>query len=528
MSAPSYLGIAAGHLSRMGIRYAFGVAGGGTSLELITALEGEGISYYPVAHEAAGALMAGACSAEGVARAVAVSIKGPGLANLLPGILSNHYENRPAITISEAYGPAASNSQQHKRLDHRRILASLVKGYMTFSDSAEIVQELLDGASEEVPGPVHIDLYGEPTGGQIDWYGRTPALFHDPSREKRNAEEMRQALEAAHRPVIILGSLGRRRLQKVKWNILGVPVLTTAAAKGCINEESEFAGGVITGEIKELSPEAMIIQQADMILAFGLRNTEMVRVKPFSAPLIMIDTVDGLQDGFEPKHAYLVSDPEALALALRDPLANKAWGKDVVAAYRDALEHEFQQEEWMPAQVFKAIQSLVAEAILVLDAGLFCTIAETIWRARESCDFLGSSNGRFMGTGIPTAIGAALTYPGRRVVAVAGDGGIRPYLAEIKLAVEEKLPILFILMSDGGYGTFSLAGRERNLSPRAVTIKNPSWWRAAEAMGCNAAMANNLNELEDILAEWAKAAAPLFLEMHFPPERYAAMTQKLR
>ncbi|MBL1828579.1 hypothetical protein ELE35_29995, partial [Klebsiella pneumoniae] len=90
---------------------------------------------------------------------------------------------------------------------------------------------------------------------------------------------------------------------------------------------------------------------------------------------------------------------------------------------------------------------------LILDTGLFCTIGETIWKASKPSDFCGSSNGRYMGCAIPTAIGVAISNQGKRVICVMGDGGIRPYFPEILLAVEENLPILFLLISDGYYGS---------------------------------------------------------------------------
>ena len=76
-------------LKNAGIQYAFGVTGGGASLQLITELEKKGINYIPVAHEAAAPIMAGATCADGTMRAVAISIKGiPSLSNFQTTSLS--------------------------------------------------------------------------------------------------------------------------------------------------------------------------------------------------------------------------------------------------------------------------------------------------------------------------------------------------------------------------------------------------------------------------------------------------------
>ena len=58
-----------------------------------------------------------------------------------------------------------------------------------------------------------------------------------------------------------------------------------------------------------------------------------------------------------------------------------------------------------------------------------------------------------MGTCLPMALGAAIYDRSVPTIAVVGDGGIGMYLADIKLAVQHKLPILIVLMSDDGFGS---------------------------------------------------------------------------
>src|SRR4030095_4491817 len=89
---------------------------------------------------------------------------------------------------------------------------------------------------------------------------------------------------------------------------------------------------------------------------------------------------------------------------------------------------------------------------LVVDTGAFCTVAEHVWQAATPANFVASANGRYMGTSLPMAIGASLAKPQTEILCITGDGGIRPFWAEIKIAVAERLPICFLLMSDGRSG----------------------------------------------------------------------------
>ena len=154
--------VLAKHLKASGIKFAFGITGSGNSILLIKHLQKLGIKYFNVGHEASAALMAGACCRNGKTEAVAISIKGPGFANFLPAMLSNFYEGRPSITISEAYGPHDKSHRSHKRLDQKIASSQVIKHFAQANGSVKQIGNLKKLAEAEPPGPVHIDLCNEP------------------------------------------------------------------------------------------------------------------------------------------------------------------------------------------------------------------------------------------------------------------------------------------------------------------------------------------------------------------------------
>ena len=265
-------------------------------------------------------------------------------------------------------------------------------------------------------------------------------------------------------------------------------------------------------------------------MSVGLRNTEVVNAAPYKAPHFNIDSVSGFDGGFNPKINFLAASGNLAKIIseLKPLFSGKSWGMDLIAEQNANLEKELFSADWMPAPVFRQIQKALPDGMLVLDTGFFCTIGETVWKAKFPDNFLGSSNGRFMGTAIPTALGAAISSPDKDIIAVAGDGGIRDYFMEIKLAVENNLPIIFVLMSDGTYGSIAASGRTKGYYENAFEIKNASWWRAAEAIGCPALKIKSSAELKSALESWQKTKVPMFLEMPFNPESYAKMAKKLR
>lgn len=506
-----------------GLKSAFGVTGSGLSLDLITALEGRGVRYYPASHEAAAALMAGVVSRVSGEVSVSISIKGPGLANMLPGIVFNHFEGNPALSISEAYGAEVPAYCKHKRLDHEALLSSVVKGIISLSDVEHALGNLLQVARQEVPGPVHLDLCLRDRLTTSSGTVNEKPLHH----EEKAYRELFKYFKMSQRPILIVGSLASRRSWAQWLEKLHIPVLTTVAAKGVLDERLDYSAGVFTGAGKELAPESQLLVQADLVVGLGLRNTEVLQPKPFGRPLIIVDEVDGgLAEGFGADVAVVTADTK-LVFDILAELEAKSWGAESIQVLRDRLRSHLLTGDWLPAACFEVLNQLDFLHALVLDTGSFCTVGEHLWRAGPERYFVGSSNGRYMGTAIPLAIGLAICRPDLPVFCVVGDGGMRTYPAEIKLTVEEKLPVCFILMTDGHYGSVACASRSGSMSSRAVTVFGPSWWKSVEAMGCEAYPAEDRESFATIVQAWNRKG-PLFIETTFDPKLYARMTERLR
>jgi acetolactate synthase-1/2/3 large subunit len=191
------------------------------------------------------------------------------------------------------------------------------------------------------------------------------------------------------------------------------------------------------------------------------------------------------------------------------------------------LESELRLNDWLPASCFTVLNAVAGAYTGVLDTGSFCTIAEHLWLASPSRRMYGSSNGRFMGGSLPTAIGCAASDGSRPVFCVTGDGGMRMYVSEFRLAIARRLPLCLILMSDGRYASIAAADPERKLTRAAIDVPGPSWLRCVEAFGCHAVLAQRPEDFASAVNGWNKRD-PIFIECRFAVEPYANMTQSLR
>lgn len=507
-------------LRALGVPFVSGVPGSGPSYELLDACNRAGIPFVLTAHEAAAAIMAGAAARQAGGVGAALSIKGPGVANLAGGIALARFENYPLITFAEAYAPGAPPGLQHKRMPQDQMVSAIAKGVF-YRGAGTDVAALATMACAESPGPVHLNLVEGPATS----IPATPLPSGDP------LARIVDRIRAASRPIVICGSAVTRTVRRGvnQPSIAGfqVPVFSTAAAKGAIDEDDPASAGVYTGAGARLAPERALLPAADLVIGIGLRNSEVLGARRFAAPYV---SLDGLgvehQLGFEPE-LHHSGDLRGAIDAVAEGVSSRGWGLDLVAHAHAAVARHLDGPDLLPAACYEAL-ARVPGGLLVTDSGNFTIIAEHVWRAAAPCEFVGSSNGRFMGAALPQAIGAALQNRSRPTICTTGDGGLPPFIAEVKIAVERRLPILIVLMTDGYYGSMRARVNERGFTDVGVRVTRPSWRDAIAALGCDGVRATTRAQFDAGVARWVPSAGPFFIEAEMPDGPYLDMVRDLR
>ena len=97
-------------LFRRGTRFAFGVPGGGVSLDLLAAAQGAGIRTVVTAREDAAAMMGGVAGRLANAPGLAFSTKGPGLASATNGLA----QMWPSVSWTQCSSPVFASRQYTK------------------------------------------------------------------------------------------------------------------------------------------------------------------------------------------------------------------------------------------------------------------------------------------------------------------------------------------------------------------------------------------------------------------------------
>lgn len=503
-----------------GGRWAFGVPGGGSSLALITELARHEVRFITTGHEATAGLMAAACARYHSAPALAITIKGPGLMNLAPALLSSSYEGFPCLSLSEAYGPDDRSGRRHKWLDHRSLLGGFVRASGSWRDDAACFDNAWARATAEFPGPVHLDLAD----------GHAIATTTSPPARRADFPWW-ENVRAAQRPILIVGSLAIRSPWRAQLAKLGCPVFTTAAAKGALAENLPQAAGVYTGEGKALAPETALLPQADLVITLGVRSEEILSPRLPHARTLAVDTDALPPDAMFPRNdfgALLVPLPGNKIAELLDMLTDKPWGAELVAACLTEMRSALGAFGWSPFTAMSAAQRALPDAVHAVDTGNFTIIAEHTLTARHELDVLGTPNGRFLGVGLGYALGACLNPQRRPVLLWIGDGGLRSYFGELALALEHRLDLLVLVMKDGFYGSIRARARQAQWAEAPLVMRDRRFRAQADALGMFTAAAQSEEELAEALTQWRRAGVAGLVECAFDPTAYLNIVQPLR
>jgi acetolactate synthase-1/2/3 large subunit len=128
--------------------------------------------------------------------------------------------------------------------------------------------------------------------------------------------------------------------------------------------------------------------------------------------------------------------------------------------------------------------------------------------------------GGAIGDGMPMATGAAVAAPHRRVIALQADGSAMYTLAALWTQAREKLDVTTILLSNRKYAILlgELANVGANPGRTALSmmdLSNPDldWTKLANGMGVEAARAETLDELNDLLAASVARPGPFLIEL---------------
>ncbi|WP_299839419.1 thiamine pyrophosphate-binding protein [uncultured Tenacibaculum sp.] len=516
-----------------GVTKVFGMVGH-SNLGLADAMrrqENKGnLNFYGIRHEGAAAFAASAYGKLTGKPAACFSIAGPGATNMYTGLWDAKVDRAPILALTgqvktqvvgtgnfqevdlvQGFNTVAEFNQrvqsdsQHAELMSLAIKHAILKrdvSHLTFPDE---VQELPTKTSSKVQTPEK----------------RITSLQIAPPIAAVN--DAVALIKKAKRPVIIMGHGAREHKQAVvKFaESLNAAVVTTFKGKGLISDDHELGCGVLGRSGTPIA--SWFMNESDLLIVFGASFSNHTGITP-KKPIIQID--------FDP-----------LALSKFHKIEVAVWGEisRTLAIFNTELEGQINTHDqrneiakrwsiWKAEKqkrlletsnngissiaIFETMNKLTPEnAVMCVDVGNNAYSFGRYFEPKNQ-DFLMSGYLGSIGFALPASIGAwTAVGDSRPVVAVAGDGGLCQYLAEITTLVKYNMPVKVIVINNHELGKISKEQRAGEFDVWKTTLSNPNFSEFAVSCGAWGKRVEKQEDLQTVMEEFYKQPKTAVLEI---------------
>ncbi|WAU82643.1 thiamine pyrophosphate-binding protein [Streptomyces sp. Qhu-G9] len=484
-----------GQLESYGVEYVFGTCGH-TNIALLDALGPSPIEFVIARHE-----QAAAHAADGYARAsgkpgILLTHVGPGMMNAVTGVATAALDSIPLIVISgdiPSYYAGRHPHQEvnlHADADQTSIYRPFTKrawNVHRVQDLARTTERAFWTATSGRPGAVLVNVPMDLFNRQVEEYAGgypLPGGATLPALGRATAERIAQTLLNAERPLIYFG--GGLRAPAARQALLAlaehldIPLAHSLMGKGILPDSHPLLLGM--PGFWGLDTIHEYTKGADVVLALATRFAETDssswdpaytwtfgdRDSPPSK-LVQID-IDPAEIGRNyPVEIGAVADVgdavRAIGAAARstrpEPFVREGLRETIATARRtvfDTAREDGRSDNFplRPQRILADLrEALPDDAVLVTDVGWNKNGVAQCYELPEGGRFITPGGASTMGFGPAAAVGVQMAQPDRVVVALIGDGGMSAQLPAVPMAVEQGLPVIFVVMNNRAHGTIA-------------------------------------------------------------------------
>ena len=533
-------------LKAHGVEILFGLCGD-TSLPFYDALARlpHGMRHVLTRDERSAAYMADGYARTSGKVGVCEGPSGGGATYILPGLTEANESSVAVLCINSDISVAARGRYTLTALDQGALMKPVTK-WNAVLDRPQDIPRVFRAAFNQMttgrPGAVHIALPFDVQNGSVDradvW--GDPSLGLYPARrvapDLSFVERAAQMLGDAAYPVFLCGGgvvIAGAEADLLKLaERLSAPVATTISGKGSISELHPLAVGVV-GSNGGTPETRAILDQADLVVFVGCRagsvTTERWRhPTPGKTKVIHLDVDAAVLGANYPVDAPLVGDAKLALAALNDSLGTVQRPLEATVV-QNAKEQKFTRfrdltmsddKPIKPERVVAEVaQALDPDAIIVADAGTPCPYFSAYYQVRVTGRrFFSNRAHGALGYSLSAAVGAHLARPQVKCVAVMGDGSFGFTCGELETAVRYRLPITFIVISNGTYGWIK-AGQKSGYGERyfAVDFDTTDHAAVAAAFGVKSWRVTEPKELGKVLKEAVAHGGPSLVDIVCQP-----------
>ena len=533
-------------LAGEGVDQVFGYPGGAILPAYDALRKFPSIHHILVRHEQGASHMA-----DGYARAsgkvgVCMATSGPGATNLVTGIATAMLDSIPIVCITGQVSSKVLGSDAFQEVDITGITLPITKHNWLVTraeDIAPTIREAFQIAQCGRPGPVLIDITkdAQQATASFDFAAAAPAPHRPHPMLRAESSSIRQAIElikSAKRPVILAGhgilQSGAEAEVIAFAERQQIPVASTLLGLGAFPTTHPLSLGMMGMHGESWVNNA--IQQADLLLAFGMRFDDRVTGNLASyapnAKKIHIEIDPSEIDKNVKVDVALIGDLRqtlSLVLPLLPAKKDATWIKAVNAMKGDAAVRDIINlpdnghlyaahvinDIWREAQA----AGRADQTIIVTDVGQHQMWEAQYYKHDASRTLVTSGGLGTMGFALPAAIGAKVACPEKDVWVIAGDGGFQMTGCELSTIVQEGLAINIAVINNGFLGMvrqWQEAFYEKNYA--ASPILSPDFVKLAAAHGIDGATVSKRKDVTPTVTKARTSGKPFLINFQVEKE----------
>lgn len=468
--------------------------------------------------------------------------RGPGATNASIGVHTAYQDSSPMVVLIGQVPRGHADREAFQEIDFRRMYGQFTKWVAQIEDAAripEMVAHAFTLANSGRPGPVALVLPEDMLCDEVSVADAAPFSTVQASPASADIDRIRAMLSQSHTPILLLG--GQTWTPEAVRDIAAfaeanrLPVATSLRCQDHFDNLSPYyAGDLGLASNPKLT---QMVKQADLLIAIGPRLGEATTAgytllevpRPRQQLIHVHPGSEELGRVYQATLPINAGMPQfAAALAQMPPVDSSRWAARTADAHRDYLAWGVPESNPGAVQLAEIVAGLrdrmAPDTIVTNGGGNFTGWVHRYWRFRELGTQLAPTNGS-MGYGVPSAVAAALAYPGRRVLSFSGDGCFLMNGQELATAVQYRVAPIFFVINNGMYGTIRMH-QEREYPGRTIgsDLQNPDFAALARAYGLHGETVKRTEEFAEAFDRCLAADRASLIEIQLDPE---AITTRL-
>jgi acetolactate synthase-1/2/3 large subunit len=576
------------YLAQLSVDYVFGVPGGAIE-PLYNALARSARRGGPrsivARHETGAAFMADGYARQTGKLAVCCATTGPGATNLITGVASAYENHIPmlVITAQTALGNFGRGALQESSCTGINTvgLFQYCTRYNTLISHVNQLEHKLSTAimtAYQTPnGPTHLsiplDILRSPVAVKEPSYNLTTFL-HRPSLLDEDAlKTLCCQLEQAQKVVFVIGDECGEAIGAILELalLMQAKVITTPHGKGLVSPYHPLFRGIIGFAGHSSALETLIDPEVDIVVVIGtslgewasngwdsraLLNNRLVHIESTEgnltrSPMARLHVRGRIKTIFEHLLDYIRSNrprEKAILPPIGKRQQDSSMGVEASSMHRSEWHFRINEEAKYyndstpikPQRLMRALtQMFPPNTRFLADAGNSMAWAIHYLQPfdRRLSGQRDANGGIFrsclefasMGWAIGAAVGTALGTPGNPVICITGDGSFLMSSQEVTVAIQEKLPVIFIILNDAALGMVKHGQRLAQAELTAFWLPEVNYCDYAKAMGVPGYIIRSPQDFLDLDIEAiCQRQGPTLLDVRIDPEEVPPIQTRMR